>query len=97
MAVYTCTVCKGEFKRKPFLVRRSGGKYCSNACHYEGIRTGKYLTCSTCGKEIYRKPQLIQRSKFKKFFCTKSCQTIWRNQIFVGAQASSNNNLIYFP
>ena len=87
--ILTCTVCKKEFKRKPFQVRKSGGKYCSNACHYAGVRTGKVLECATCSKEIYRQPKRLRLSKYKKFFCCKSCQTIWRNQIFFGANHKS--------
>ncbi|TSC87049.1 MAG: hypothetical protein G01um10148_154 [Parcubacteria group bacterium Gr01-1014_8] len=84
MALLNCIVCDKEFKRKPFLIRRSGGKYCSNTCHYSDARTGKKISCSTCGKEVYRTPRRLKLSKSKTYFCNKSCQTLWRNQYFVG-------------
>ena len=89
MATRVCTVCNQEFQRKPFLIRRGGGKYCSNACHYAAIRSGKYVSCDTCSKKIYRQPKRLRLSKHKKYFCNKSCQTIWRNQIFFGSRHKS--------
>ena len=84
MALRTCVVCDKQFHRKPFLIRRGGGKYCSNKCHYTAIRTGKYVACGTCGKELYRTPKRLRLAKFKKYFCNKSCQTVWRNKVFFG-------------
>ena len=89
VAVYNCTVCGKDFKRKPCLVRRSGGKYCSNTCHYAAVRTGKHIPCDTCGKQLYRSPKRLRLSKYKKYFCNKSCQTIWRNKIFFGPNHKS--------
>ncbi|QQG45571.1 MAG: HNH endonuclease [Candidatus Sungiibacteriota bacterium] len=34
-----------------------------------------------CGKSIYRSRADLQKSKSKKYFCNKSCQTIWRNTL----------------
>src|SRR3990167_4105545 len=85
VSMLTCIQCGKEFKRKLSLVRKGGGKYCSNACHYEFIRKGKVVPCASCGENVYRKPRLLRLSKSKKYFCNKSCQTRWRNQYFVGS------------
>ena len=37
-----------------------------------------------CGKKSYKSKVNLGRSKSGKFFCSKSCQTKWRNQEFVG-------------
>lgn len=84
MASLTCVVCKKEFKRKPSLIKRGGGRFCSNTCHFASKRTGKYIACSWCSAQVYRKPRLLRLSKSKKYFCDKSCQTKWRNQYFSG-------------
>ena len=89
MALCVCTQCGREFKRKPFLIKRSGGRYCSNSCHYAAIRSGKYVPCGTCGKEIYRPPKRLKLAKYKNYFCNKSCQTVWRNKIFFGPNHKS--------
>ena len=48
------------------------------------IRKGQNFNCCSCNKIIYRTPQKIFRSKSKKYFCSKSCQTKWRNTQYVG-------------
>lgn len=79
-----CRVCGKTFATKRFFVRNGGGKYCSRDCHYEGVRKGKFIKCFLCLKETYKSPQQIRRSKSRKYFCGKSCQTKWRNSVFVG-------------
>ncbi len=79
-----CQACKKSFPVKPVFVRRGQAKFCSLACKYVGTRTGKMVSCFQCGREVYRKPRLLRLSKSKLFFCTKSCQTKWRNEFFVG-------------
>ena len=34
----------------------------------------------------------IDHSQSGKFFCTKSCQTLWRNQIYVGENSANWKN-----
>ena len=92
MVWLTCIVCGKEFNRKPYLVRRSGGRFCSNACHYASVRTGRYVQCAWCGAQVYRKAQHLRRSKNKKNFCDKSCQTLWRNQEFSGQRHNNWKN-----
>lgn len=82
--VRNCAVCKKEFKTKPFFIKNGGGKYCSSACQYVGMKKGKMVICDTCGKETYKTPKALRISKSKKFFCSKSCQTTWRNREFIG-------------
>lgn len=79
-----CRICKAQFKTKPYFVRHGGGKYCSAACHHQGIRKGKMVSCFLCGKQVYKSLQHLKRSKSGKYFCTKSCQTKWRNTQFIG-------------
>ena len=79
--VRKCKVCKKEFKTKPYWVKIGGGKYCSKWCHYQGLKTGKTIVCFICKKEAYKSIKNLGRSKSKKYFCSKSCQAIWRNSI----------------
>lgn len=61
---------------------RGWGKYCSKDCQNKGQFKGDYLDCLICGKEVYRSQAQIRHSKSKRFFCSKSCQTTWRNSFF---------------
>lgn len=79
-----CKTCGKSFPAKPSWVRNGGGKYCSARCHYKGLKTGKKVSCAICGKEIYRAKEKLARAKSKKYFCSKSCQTRWRNSTFIG-------------
>ena len=78
----TCRQCGKNFLIKPSLVKRGGGKYCSSLCHYQGAQKRVLKHCDTCGAETFKKPTQIKRSKSGKYFCNKSCQTIWRNSHF---------------
>ena len=80
----TCLVCCKNFLTKKCFVDRGQEKSCSRSCHYASMRSGQLVQCGTCGKEIYRKPRLLRLAKNKKYFCNKSCQTLWRNQIYIG-------------
>ena len=82
--VVSCKRCKKEFLTKPFFIRQGFGKYCSAKCHHIAARTGKWLKCEGCGKDVYRTPKYIKASKSKKYFCSKSCQTVWRNKEYSG-------------
>jgi hypothetical protein len=86
MVVVTCKICKKEFNAKPAHVRYGWAKYCSKQCHYAGLRTGSMEKCFRCGKEVYRERRMAGRTKSGKFFCGKSCQTLWRNQLYVGVK-----------
>lgn len=59
------------------------GKYCSVECRHKSQFKGKFFRCEICDKQTYRMPSKIKHSKSGKFFCSKSCQTKWRNSVFV--------------
>ena len=85
-----CRICEVEFYAKPSWLRRGVGKYCSAKCQHEGQKKGKVVNCFICNKEVYKSLKNLKVSKSKKYFCTKSCQTIWRNTIvFVGSRHSN--------
>jgi len=84
MARVHCAVCGKEYYAKPWHLSRGWAKYCSRACASAGARKGKEVKCATCNKMIYRGPRDLKRSKSSHYFCDKRCQTLWRNQTFVG-------------
>lgn len=79
-----CKICKKEFYIKPSHQERGWGKYCSISCRSKSQFKGKSVVCFNCGKKIYRAPSQLKKSKSGKYFCTKSCQTFWRNRYYVG-------------
>jgi len=79
-----CRICGKEFYVKPNHLKRGWGKYCSRKCQFEAQRKGKFVYCDTCGKKIWRMPSDLKHSKSGKFFCSKSCQTLWRNRLYSG-------------
>ena len=83
MPIHSCKTCSKSFYVKPFHVKRGHGIYCSNRCHYKDIK-GTIVECFVCKKKVYRGPAKLQLSKSKKYFCSKSCQTKWRNQVYIG-------------
>ena len=80
----SCKICSSAFYARPNHIKRGWGKYCSINCRNKSQFTGKYLSCHNCGKRIYRTPATINKSQSKKYFCSKSCQTHWRNKHFSG-------------
>jgi len=79
-----CIICGTMFETKEYFIRKGQGKYCSRACHYRGAMKGRFLKCHICGNELYRSPSKSLNSKSGKFFCSKSCQTVWRNKEYSG-------------
>lgn len=85
MPTVACVICSHAFYAKPSHILKGWGKYCSKQCQYTGFRTGLTVGCQTCGLTIYRSLKAQTRSQSQSFFCSKSCQTKWRNsQIFIG-------------
>ncbi len=85
MPIVKCKICKKEFYAKPNLLKIGWGKYCSAKCHHEGLKKGRFVICFICRGKVWRKPRQLKHSKSGKYFCSKSCQTLWRNTIeFVG-------------
>ena len=80
-----CKICSKGFYAKPNWLKNGWGKYCSRTCKSEGQKNGKFVECFICAKAVYKTQKELRVSKSKKYFCTKTCQTIWRNSIvYVG-------------
>ncbi len=86
MPTVKCQICSDEFYGKPSHIKVGHAKYCSSKCMRLGSRTGKMVNCHACQKEVYKTQKALRISKSKTYFCTKSCQTKWRNSVFVGAK-----------
>lgn len=84
-----CKICKLEFRVKPYFLKKGWGKYCSRKCHHEAMKNGKIFLCWKCGKSVYRSDNKVNHSKSGKYFCSKSCQTKWRNEYFSGERHSN--------
>jgi hypothetical protein len=90
MPIVKCKICSKEFYSKPNWIKKGWGKFCSLKCSREGRKKGKLMACHVCEKIVYKAPKALLGSKSKKYFCGKSCQTIWRNSIvFVGKNHSN--------
>ncbi|MFA5934393.1 MAG: HNH endonuclease signature motif containing protein [Candidatus Paceibacterota bacterium] len=81
-----CVICNNEFYAKPSSIIRGWGRYCSSKCQYKSFKTGIIKKCFICDKKVYLTPTRLVNSKSKKYFCSKSCQTKWRNTEFVGSK-----------
>ncbi|KKU93643.1 MAG: hypothetical protein UY53_C0004G0077 [Parcubacteria group bacterium GW2011_GWA2_50_10] len=80
-----CKICGKDFYAKPNWLRRGWGKYCSRECKHKGQKNGRFAKCFICQKEVYKTRKELRVSQSKKYFCSKRCQTIWRNSIvYVG-------------
>ena len=84
MSMVPCKRCGTIFYAKPSWLLKGNGKYCSASCHHADARTGEGRICNTCGKATYKTPKALKGSKSGKFFCSKRCQTLWRNQLYIG-------------
>lgn len=86
MPICKCNLCSKQFFAKPSWIKRGWGKYCSTVCQHRAQKTGEIVKCFICKKETYKTQKALRGSKSKKYFCGKSCQTIWRNSIvYTGA------------
>jgi hypothetical protein len=79
----TCPTCTKKFQIKPSRLKDGYKKYCSRACAHASTRLGKTVSCHGCGKKVYKSRKALNGSKSSTFFCTKSCQTKWRNTTYV--------------
>lgn len=79
-----CKICNKEFYVKPCHQKKGYGKYCSRDCQRNGQRTGEWILCEVCDAETWKTPKAFRKSKSGKFFCSRSCQTKWRNKQFSG-------------
>ncbi len=81
MPYKNCKICSKEFYAKQNWINRGNGLYCSRKCQHESQKKGKIIKCFICKKETYKSFGRLKHSKSGKYFCNKSCQTIWRNSI----------------
>lgn len=84
MPIVSCKICATNFYVKPSHQHLGWGKYCSTGCRSQSQLLGKQVYCKTCGQEVYRSPARLKHSKSGEFFCSKTCQTRWRNNHFSG-------------
>lgn len=93
MPIVKCKICRADFYAKPNWIKRGWGKYCSRKCHHESNKKGRMASCFICRKQTYKSQKELRASKSKKYFCSKSCQTVWRNSIvFVGSNHANWKN-----
>lgn len=88
-------MCKNSFNTKPFFIKNGGGKYCSADCHHKAMKNGKFVKCGVCEKETYKTLKALRISKSRKWFCSKSCQTTWRNKEFSGTKHANYVSGLY--
>lgn len=86
MSVVSCEICNKTFYIKPSHQKLGWGKFCSRKCQAESQLNGKFVRCLICNKSIYRSGNQIKRSKSGYHFCSKTCQTLWRNQYFIASR-----------
>lgn len=77
-----CAYCNSEFYVKPYHLKRGWGRFCSRICLSRGRKTGEQVTCHVCQRQVYRMPSEIKKNNQGKTFCSKSCQTVWRNSYY---------------
>lgn len=79
-----CSHCKQSFLIKPSRLKDGFKKYCSRTCAHAGTKKGRVVSCHSCATKVYKSLKALRGSKSGHFFCTKSCQTKWRNHNFKG-------------
>lgn len=84
MPEVNCKICGQSFYAKPRHLKIGWGKYCSKNCQSKSQQTGRALECAVCGRPVWRNKAQLKKSLSGKYFCSKSCQTKWRNQFFHG-------------
>ncbi len=90
-----CIRCSKVFYSKPNWIKKGMGKFCSAKCHHLSARTGKTVKCHACKRKVYKQKAAIERSKSGWSFCTKSCQTKWRNKVYVREKHANWKGGIY--
>lgn len=83
MPKVNCRICSQEFYVKPSHLKIGYGKFCSMTCRSESQKKGKFVNCDTCGNQTWKAPKDLKHAKSGKFFCSKKCQTIWRNTYYI--------------
>lgn len=66
-----CLICQIEFYIPPSREKRNGGKYCSNACHWESKKLPLVeRKCINCNKVFHVWPSRAATAQF----CSKACK-----------------------
>lgn len=86
MPTVFCRKCRASFYTKPYWQKLGYGIYCSKTCQYQARKQGKMKCCFVCKKAVYKSPKDLKRSKSQRFFCSKSCQAVWRNNLYHGSK-----------
>ena len=89
MPTIKCEICNKEFYARPSHLKQGWGRYCSRKCHHDAMRKGRFVKCAVCDKQLWKSLSTLEHSKSGKYFCNKSCQTIWRNRFFSGPKHSN--------
>lgn len=84
-----CKICGKDFYVKPSHLKIGWGKYCSMACRNESQKHGKVFRCGICGKSVYKSQAEQKHSASGNFFCSKRCQTLWRNSYYVEERSAN--------
>ena len=92
MPIVECRICNTPFKTKDYWLRKGYGKYCSVACQRTAQKNGKFVDCFVCKQTIYKTLKEINHSKSGNHFCSKKCQTSWRNKFFSGSKHKNYKN-----
>lgn len=92
MPIVKCKICSKEFYVKPSHQLLGWGKYCSTICRSKSQIKGKIVECSICHSKIYRPLGRLSRSISQKYFCSKSCQTMWRNTQYTEEKSKNWKN-----
>lgn len=90
MPAVSCLECQKNFYAKPRHIQKGWGKFCSKKCKNLSQKTGKTVSCFSCNQHIYRNLKDLRSSSSDKYFCSKACQTIWRNAQYVGNRHGSS-------
>ena len=92
-----CKVCGRYFFAKQSHINRGWARFCTLLCKNEAQKTGRFRKCAICSKKAWKTLRALSRSKSGKFFCGKSCQTIWRNKYYSGQRHAhwKNGGAIY--
>ena len=88
MPLVPCKICERNFYIKPSHQRLGWGKYCSRDCQVKSQFNGQLVKCFICEQKIYRSKAHLKRSLSGKYFCSKTCQTLWRNQVYSGENST---------
>jgi len=92
VSIVDCKICGKEFYVKPSHQKLGYGKYCSIKCLTESQKKGHYVKCNECEIKTWKSPKDLIRSKSGLYFCSKRCQTLWRNSYYSGKNHANWKN-----